>query len=577
MKTSNSLNPSKSPESIFKDKVKQFWNKKEGKLIVLSVIAILLTSGIVFGVKSGLIDSFNQGKQNSTLVASTLSSIQINAESLEYGSPLTLVDEKGNIRQILNGQNLTLEPGKYTVSSLVDAGNGKAKGIKEQIMVTEKENKKIDLEFKNVDLDQSKSSEKVLPVASKIESINGIEVKTIKVDNNQTKSVNISSSNTDTSQALKYPKLILSPDRSSKIGGNNESTERSQINQTVAIIQPLLSKTNLIKTDTPNSASSKSMSNISKEQSSSLAIVSEGEQKILAEGCLVGKVEFNKDGSLLRYFKACDNGQNGFYQYDIKTKKEIAVLPSSDYSNVLKIVSSPVSDLMVWTKPDLGQFGIIQNGQFEVVLSKVFYTSPYFSPDGKYLIVMDNYLANKSPKEIESFKLSQSDQDQFGMKVKVVEVQDLIQNKEKAVFKDVGTTYYLPRQINYNLDFIRFTDSTHFMAGDGSKIFSLDGEAANTKLVSDLPGRIYELANGKKYRHYREQLFNDQNQVLANQVNQIVQLDDKSMYFKSGDFLFRLVEDVPVQAFDKPISNISANQNQLQLVQSDGNITTFTV
>jgi hypothetical protein len=296
---------------------------------------------------------------------------------------------------------------------------------------------------------------------------------------------------------------------------------------------------------------------------------------ILAQGCEVSKVMFDASGTILKYFKACDNGQNGFYQYDLSSKVETQILPTSDSSNQIKVDSSSTQDLMVWTKPEYGQFGIIKGGKSETILSNTYFTAPTFSPDGKYIIVMDNYLVNLSDKQKSDLKLTNSNQDQFGLRVKVVSTEDLLQNKDKANFKQVGTTYYIPRPIDYSFDFTQFTDSTHFMAGDSSKIFSVTGEPEDDHLVSDQPGRIFETSKGAKYRLYQNTLFNSKNEPLVSYVQKVYQLANKTFYFKVGDFLFRLVDDTPVQAYPKPISSISAQNDNIELILTDGQVVRF--
>jgi hypothetical protein len=230
---------------------------------------------------------------------------------------------------------------------------------------------------------------------------------------------------------------------------------------------------------------------------------------------------------------------------------------------------------MVWTKPEYGQFGIIQNGKSETILTNTYFTAPTFSPDGKYIIVMDNYLNNLSDQQIKDLKLSNSNEDQFGLRVKVVSAEDLIQNRDKADFKQVGTTYYIPRPIDYNFDFIYFKDATHFMAGDSSKIFSLSGEPEDIRLLSDQPGRIFETKNNLRYRLYQNTLFNSKNEPLISYVDKVYQLENQEFYFKVGDFLFRLVDDTPVQAYPKPISSVTTSDNTIELILTDGQVVKF--
>ena len=95
------------------------------------------------------------------------------------------------------------------------------------------------------------------------------------------------------------------------------------------------------------------------------------------------------------------------------------------------------------------------------------------------------------------------------------------------------------------------------------------------QLVSDQPGRVFETANGSKYRLYQNTLFNSKNEALVQYVSKIYQLQNKDFYFRVGDFLFRLVDDTPVQAYSKPISSISVSNNSVQLILTDGKIIKF--
>ena len=568
----------------------EFWSKKSGKITTISIVVliVLIIGSIGYMIYRSntevVVDQSNQGDQ--------LTSLTANVDSLEAGSPLTLIDEFGNQSVIQNGQTAQVAPGKYTLQTILDAvledGNsGQVKGVKEQITVGDKENKQIKLNLKNISLDESKSAAKALNKASDVR-----QVLNLKPVATQTGDMGL-----DSNTKISYPNLVLPQ------SNNNNSV--------AAIVQPAQARYTLIDPNIQNTPSANqgnlnnnnnnnnnnsnsnsnsnngsvntaatgnqnsNLSNIPIQNSSTLAIATTGGQIALASGCEIGKVSFDEGGTVLKYFKACDNGQNGFYRYDLALKKETQVLPTSDASNLIKVDSSSTQNLMVWTKPELGQFGIIQGDKIEIILTNTFFTAPTFSPDGKYIIVMDNYLAPLSDQQKKDLKLSNSNQDQFGMKVRVVKVEDLLSKKDKAEFKQVGMTYYISRPIDYDFDFIYWIDAGRFMAGDSSKIFSLNGDPENKSLDNPEPGRIFVSSSGKQYRLHQNRLLNQENKVIASFVSKVYQLQNQDFYFKVGDFLFRLVEDTPVQAYSKPISSVSISNNTLTLILTDGQVVKF--
>ena len=449
------------------NKFKLLWSKKAGKSLIFGIIGSLML--IV------LLVSFAIYKNNNPPVTTKINepdstSLTANVADLELGSPLTLLDENGNRSLIQNGQVAEVAPGKYTLQSLIDGNGGEVKGVKENIEVKNNEKKQLSLSLKRITLDENKAVAKALTNPSETKQI--LNIKPVESKSNNTES------GTAATAKITYPNLIL-PN-----SGNSEM---------VAVVQPASAKYSLIDSsnlvlpnqNTTNNSNSTSVkpspvnqnpapSNIPRESSSILVAQDKNGQVTLAQGCEIAKVGFDSTGKILKYFKACDNGQNGFYQYNLDTKTENQVLPTSDSSNQIKVDNSSTQDLMVWTKPEIAQFGIIQNGKSETILSSTYFTAPTFSPDGKYIIVMDNHLAGLDKDKIKALKLSDSNQDQFGMKVKVVRTEDLLKNKDKADFRLVGTTYYIPRPTDYSFDFIYFIDDNRFMAGDSSKIFSLN-------------------------------------------------------------------------------------------------------
>lgn len=593
MKTLDSRkNKLKAIKSSCKDLIKQLWFRKEGKVLIISIFLVFvlgITGYIAYRSKNSPLAALTQPLDSTSLTA--------NIDGLEDGSPLSLVAENGDISSIQNGQGVQVAPGKYTLQTVIDGNNGEVKGVKEQIKVSNNEKKQVNLTLKPIPLDESKAVAKALSNPSSIKQI--LDIKPVEIKNN---SNSIVDGSTNTSGKISYPNLILpslTSDNQDVAALVQSTTAKYSLidgskvvlptqngissNSTSSNLNPIPNNDDLKTDSTPrNSTASQTIpnstptpSNIPIESSSSLVAQTKEGQVILAQDCEIAKVAFDSSGKILKYFKACDNGQNGFYQYDLSTKVETQVLPTSDSSNQIKVDNSATQNLMVWTKPEYGQFGIIENGKSETILTNTYFTAPTFSPDGKYIIVMDNYLTGLSSDQITALKLTNSNQDQFGLKVKVVSTEDLIKNRNKANFKQVGTTYYIPRPIDYNFDFIKPMDSAHFMAGDSSKIFSLAGEPEDTHLVSDQPGRVFEAANGSRYRLYQNILFNSKNESLVSHVDKVYQLQNKDFYFKVGDFLFRLVGETPVQAYSKPISSVSISNNTIQLILTDGQIVKF--
>ena len=550
------------------NKFKLLWSKKARKSLIFGIIASLIL--IV------LLVSFAIYKTNNPPVTTKINepdstSFTANVADLELGSPLTLLDENGNRSLIQNGQVTEVAPGKYTLQSLIDGNGGEVRGVKENIEVKNNEKKQLSLSLKPITLDENKALAKALTNPSETKQI--LNIKPVESKSNNTES------STSTTAKITYPNLILPNSGNSDVAAVVQSAgAKYSLVDSSNIVLPNQNSVNNSNSTTPKLSldnQNPAPSNIPKESSSVLVAQDKNGQVTLAQGCEIAKVGFDNTGKILKYFKACDNGQNGFYQYNLDTKTESQVLPTSDSSNQIKVDNSSTQDLMVWTKPEIAQFGIIQNGKSETILTNTYFTAPTFSPDGKYIIVMDNYLSALNEKQIKELKLSNSTEDQFGMKVRVVSTEDLLKNKDKANFKQVGTTYYIPRPIDYSFDFIYFIDDNHFMAGDSSKIFSLNGEKEDSRLVSDQPGRVFESKSKARYRLYQNSLFNSKNEPLVGYVSKIYQLQNKDFYFRVGDFLFRLVDDIPVQAYSKPISSISISNNSVQLILTDGKIIKF--
>jgi hypothetical protein len=555
--------------------LKKIWQSKRGKILV-SILAILIIAISVIGSLIYFKSKNNNSAQNQ--VATAPATLTTNVEGLEDGAPLSLLDEQGNRTLIQNGRTSEVAPGKYTLQAIIDGGSNQVLGIKEKLEIGEKESKKANFSLAPITLDESKVSGKLLSEPKQNTQILGLK----PITNTQ----NQMSGNTD---LIQYPSLVLP---------KNTSTE------TVAVVQPSLAKYSLVdasnsqnqaqnqntsqseNSGTNNNSNNQTqtktpaqLSNINPTESSSLVLKSKDSQITLANNCQLGKISFDNNNTVLRYFKVCDDGKNGFFEYDLSTKKETEVLPTSDITNQIRVDSSPSQKIMVFTKPT-GEFGIIQDGQAQILINKAFYTAPTFSPDGKYLIVADNYLSKLTNEQIEALKLDESNQAQFGQKVLMVSTADLLAKKDKAEFKVVGETYYVPRPIDYDYDYIYWVDSTHFMAGDSSKIFSLLGEPENKTLETGQPGRVFQTTSGSKYRVYQNAIFNEQNQYLAEGISKIyfIKTNDSlsgDLYFKIGDFLFRLVDDVPVQAYSKPISDALTDEGKLTLILTDGNIVKF--
>jgi len=79
---------------------------------------------------------------------------------------------------------------------------------------------------------------------------------------------------------------------------------------------------------------------------------------------------------------------------------------------------------------------------------------------------------------------------------------------------------------------------------------------------------------------FQNGIYNEKNQLLTEGISKVYFIKSNNslsgeLYFKIGDFLFRLVDDTPVQAFSRPISDALIDEGKLQLILTDGSFVKF--
>ncbi len=290
------------------------------------------------------------------------------------------------------------------------------------------------------------------------------------------------------------------------------------------------------------------------------------EYLVMANDCQLMKVEFSLDSENLRYFKTCNStGESGFYNFDLTSGEESQLVPTSELNNLVKIAIDPSSDTVVFIKTS-GEFGLVQDGQVEILATEAFLFAPSFSPDGKYLVVAQD-VAAKNPGAEPTGDMSQD----FRMQVKAIEFSQLLANKDVSEFLDVGMTYYVPRAINYDFKYIDWLTGREFKAGDDNRIYSLNSFSASGESGAQ-PGRYFTAADGQMYRFYDRYLFNSQREAVTDWLQGVYEIEGQGIYFLKNGYLYRLADGQEILALPERVVLAEHLDGELTLVLANGEI-----
>jgi hypothetical protein len=446
----------------------------------------------------------NQNKTtNSTPPTTTLVA---KVTGLDTSAPLTLVSADGQSFSFPNGQERQLPAGKYTIKTQVD----ELGGVNQEVEIKPNQKNEFDL--------------KLSPELNKESGI---------------------------SSGDKLPK----PAASSKIVQTNQ--DKPSPNNVIVPVNTV-DQPNLVVAVSPKSETRENDSS-----QSSINLVQDGQSVTLADNCQILQVEFDNKDENIRYFKIClDNGQNGFYSYNLASKQEKKLLTTTETVNLARIAIDPNSDLVAFTRQN-GEMGVVRDGQAEVIFDKSKFSAPRFSPDGKYLLVLDNV-----PRKNGGSSLYES----FGLRVKAIEFGELLNKKDKAEFKDLGVTYFVPRPDDYKFQFWDFLDDQNFRVGDSPKIFNLQtGEVKYQNDDGKNGGRIYEGKDGQTFRVDQDVVYSKDNKAITYGVERVLELNDNVYYLKNG-YLFRISGSELIQAYPTKILNIILKNKALYLVNQQGEL-----
>jgi hypothetical protein len=450
-------------------------------------------------------------------------SIQAQISNLAPHAPILVEDEHNGVKMIKNGEEAELAAGKYRIKARVD-GVG---SVDQEVVINQGKKSVVD-----VDLKPGSPENTALATAPALTEL---------VKNTE----------------------VVSTAQLEKIG--REDT----------ITQIVPAQKNFQNSDQTPPALIQTSNNNSDQTSTLTLITPDGSEKTLARECEIYRTEFDSSGENLRYFKTCPNeGQNGFYNFNIKDKKETQLLITSEAVNMLRTDIHPATQEMVFTKPT-GEFGIVQDGKVEVINKSANFSAPQFSPDGTYLLVLDNTInkaqTDRDPKQIPSLY------EAYGLTIKKVLWQDLLQNKSAAQFQEVGQTYYVPRPDDYNFDFWSWINEDSYRVGDSSRIFSLSGATQNfTEDTGSDAGRIYTGKNGVKYRLYLGKLSTLDGTLVARDVDRVIEIQG-NLYFMIYSFLFRLSDAGLTQVYPQKIVYMYSKQNSLFVINQQGNLLEYQV
>jgi hypothetical protein len=485
--------------------VKSRFKSKRGIFVfaLFVLIGTLTVGGLFFYQRN----QFNPQTPNPTLAV-------LRIQGLAKNAPISLVNSQGESVISYNEKELELAPGKYQVKTQVDGVGGLDQSFEIQ------PNQKNNFEF-------SLNPEK--------------EVNTVA-----------------SAEVLREPKSVTKITIPNTGQGSNPQSYSS-----VSIVTPKGTNVDTINGKVVTLYTNQSEQESNDDYTKDLKLTTSDGSIDLVTNCQIYTADFDNKGENIRYFKVCpDNGQNGFYAYNLASKKESRLLVTSDPENMVRTVIDPNSNTVVFTK-ETGEFGIIKDGNAEVILRNTRLSAPRFTLDGKYLLLADNVGTTKGAND-DLYK-------SFGLKVKAVEFSDLIQNREKATFKDLGLTYYVPRPDDYSFKFWDFRNSDEFRVGDSPKVFSLQkGEIEFQDDTGEITGRIYKGTDGKEYRVNGNVVYDSNNKILAIGVKQVLEKKG-NIYFLINDYLYRLGDSL-IQAYPNQIAGIVPSGDDLILINTQGEV-----
>ena len=451
-------------------------------------------------------------------------SIMAEANGVENGTPLSLLDLETNQKQVIKaGEKTNLKPGKYQVSLVSDFAGNKAK----EVELKEKQDLKIELQDVTGEVKGVQSASKLNENGQKI----------VNIDFNQIKE------NQTFEKASETPKISkLSIAALPQSGLSNQTNSDSNI-QTVAALQP--------NTENLNSLNQ------------NLILKNQDGMQYIAKDCTFAAVDVVAQTGNVRYFKDCQsNNQDGFFEYDAKNKTENLLLTTSDPKNQAYVAIHPTNRETVFTRPESGEFGFSDKDGIQIIQKDAFYYAPTFSLDGKYVLVTQK--SNKTDPNASELR------DIFKQEIIRFDYQDLKKDKEKANETVIGETYFVPRGFEPNYKFYQWQEGNTFKAGDSDALFSLEkGQIEPAK--SNQPGKFYTDNTGKTWRVYQFTLFDDQNNRISDKITNVYQTSDKQTWFVIDGYLSRVVNNQIVLAYPRSIAAANTNSDGFTLLLTDGN------
>jgi hypothetical protein len=440
---------------------------------------------------------------------------------LETGAPLILVSPDGQTLSLLNGQEGRLAAGKYTLKTTVDDLGG----INQEIEVKPNQKNEFDLKLDpKISQDSAASSGNKLPKPA-----SSFKIAVAGQDKPSPTKLIIPVNNLD------QPNLAVA------VSPKNQDKDGDNLNQ----IRVQAKEKNLISSQ------------------SDLNLVQDVQVTVLAANCQIPQTDFDAKAENLRYFKICpDNGQNGFYSYNLNSKQEKKLLTTTETVNLARTAIDPNSDTVTFTRPN-GEMGLVRNGQAEIIFDKSRYSAPRFSPDGQFLLILDNVPSKNGANSL---------YESFGLRVKAVEFSQLLDKKDKAEFKDLGLTYFVPRLDDYEFQFWDFLDEQNFRVGDSPKIFNLQsGEVEYQNDPGKVAGRLYRGQDGQSLRINQGVVYAKDGKAMVYGVERVLEISG-NLYFLKNGYLFRISGPELIQAYPTKILNTIIKNNSLHLINQQGEV-----
>ncbi len=473
-------------------------------LLPIILILTLVFSGLFF-----LLTRNNQPKA----LGNPQTSLIINILELEQGTPLSIRDNLDSDIQIFNKEPIQVLQGQYSITLQVD-GKGY---IDEKFEVKANQENNYSFEIKTNESNSSNYS--ALP----IKNLRPLQEQPIKEQ---------------------VQSQLVNPIKTVSKGSNGHYAV--VVNTTPATFQQKLL---VIKPSTSNDQNQRSES--------------ANEMITITDNCQIEHLSFNNAEDQLRYFKLCpEKGENGFFSFDLASGVESQLLVTSEISNTERISFHPSKNELAYSKSD-GEFGYILGDKVVPVFTGSGFGTSSFSPDGKYVVVVENASNPNSSLYTEQFKQN----------IIQFDWEELKALGQSAPTKNLGQTFYIPRSSNQTNNFWQWLDSDSFYAGDSNTVFNLNSTPTITELPENYKTGQLISSGGETYNYFAGLISNSQDRVLVSGIEKIVYTKDGFYYLKNG-YLYRLDNQIQTLAHPTKLASVNQTETQFILITSTGEILT---